>query len=295
MRNKSTIIILIVILSLLVLFLVGGMIYLLVGNHKLPIFFKGDYHISKELILEENYSLEDSIKIESDAADIEIKNWENDTIKVLVYGEKETTKVSENNQQLNIHLKGKKCVGFCFLKTISRVEIYVPKYYENRISIINSFGDVKIEKLLKTNIDIHTSFGDVFVSGANKIEVENNLGDIEIGYAEELEVKASAGDIKIDEAKNITAINNLGDIEIKKALDYINLSVDCGNVEIDELFLTQNSSIENNLGDIEINHTNEIYIDAKTDLGSVDVKNNMPSSSVRLGIKNNCGDIEVND
>lgn len=41
--------------------------------------------------------------------------------------------------------------------------------------------------------------------------------------------------------------------------------------------------------------TNDIYIDAKTDLGDVDVNHNNRMSGITLKIKNNCGDIEVDN
>ena len=59
--------------------------------------------------------------------------------------------------------------------------------------------------------------------------------------------------------------------------------------------INKDSSIKNNLGSIKIGSTNEIYIEAKTDLGDVKVNNNYKKSDITLNLKNNCGDIKVNN
>ena len=52
---------------------------------------------------------------------------------------------------------------------------------------------------------------------------------------------------------------------------------------------------ENNLGDIKILNTNEIYFDAKTNLGDTKINNNYNKSEITLKIQNDCGDIEINN
>ena len=72
------------------------------------------------------------------------------------------------------------------------------------------------------------------------------------------------------------------------------IDADAGDVKINTLNITQNSNIEINAGDIKINQTNDIYIDAETDLGETKINNNNDKSEITLKIENNLGDIKVN-
>ena len=70
---------------------------------------------------------------------------------------------------------------------------------------------------------------------------------------------------------------------------------DCGDIEVNNINLNKNSYIKDEYGDIKIGNTNELYIDAKTNLGKVKIKNNYHKSDITLKIENDCGDIEVNN
>ena len=111
MKNKP-IIILIVLLTLIILGLIGLM--------TVVINYKGRFNINKitqrieELQVEETYKNEfDKININSDAADIEIKQSQDEKIYLKIYSEKEHYKVENNEIELNIKIKQKKCGVFC--------------------------------------------------------------------------------------------------------------------------------------------------------------------------------------
>ena len=53
------------------------------------------------------------------------------------------------------------------------------------------------------------------------------------------------------------------------------------------------SKIDVDLGDVKIKETNDIYIEAKTDLGDTKINNNNRTSNVTLKIKVDCGNIKV--
>lgn len=55
------------------------------------------------------------------------------------------------------------------------------------------------------------------------------------------------------------------------------------------------SEISASLGNVEMAKTNEIYIDAKTTWGRTKVNNSYQKSDVTLTIKNQCGDIEIDN
>ena len=75
----------------------------------------------------------------------------------------------------------------------------------------------------------------------------------------------------------------------------MNLSNDCGDIKVRSIVLNKNSYIENNFGDIKIESTNEIYINAQTNLGDVKINNNYQKSDITLTIKNDLGDITINN
>ena len=107
-----------------------------------------------------------------------------------------------------------------------------------------------------------------------KIMVKNNYGDIKIDNFKEatMEIEEDCGEVSVVSGKNIVVKNNYGDIKIGEA-KFANIKESCGNIDIGK--------------------TNQIYIDAKTDLGQVEIGRNWRTAQTILTIKNNCGDIEV--
>ena len=114
-------------------------------------------------------------------------------------------------------------------------------------------------------------------------------------YSKELDIDQDCGDVEVFEVDRIKVENNYGNINIKKVNKYLEIKEDRGDVEINTINIKENSSIQNNYGDIELGSTNEIYIDAKTKLGDTKINNNYQKSDITLSLENNCGDIEVNN
>lgn len=295
MKNKTFIVSMIIILSLLVIGLTLFMVNAINGSFKMfPFSFQ--YKTSNELIVDENYLNEfEYVQIDTKTSEVSVIEGEEEIIRVKIYGDKDYTKIDTNNQTLKISSEGKKCFGICFNRTISKIEVYLPKEFNKKIQIDNDYGDIEVGHFINADININEDCGDVFVQTGKVITIQNQYGDIKIDKAVEVDVQASAGDIKIGEVETIVADNNYGDVSIKNVLGYMNITVDCGEVKIDQIDLKKNSSIVNRFGDIKINSTNEIYIDAKTDLGDNEIKHNYPKADVTLNIKNDCGDIEVNN
>lgn len=108
-----------------------------------------------------------------------------------------------------------------------------------------------------------------------------------------IDIKQDCGDVKLGKVKDITVKNSYGDIYIEKILNKCIVKSDCGDIKIEEIELKENSSIESDLGNIKIGKTNDIYIDAKTDLGDTKVNTNNRHSEITLKIEGSCGDIKV--
>ncbi|MBE6159787.1 MAG: DUF4097 domain-containing protein [Lactobacillales bacterium] len=295
MKNKTLTIFLIILLSIIVISVITVMILLMNNTINFKMFktYKG---VSEKLEIEEIYDNNmNEININVEAGNIYVKNSGEEQIKVLIYNEEKNSNINNSNGILDINVKAKKCKFFCINTLISKVEIYLPKNYSNKINIENNFGNIEIEEFTNANIKIEENFGDIKVLDANNIKVKNDLGNVNITKANTANIEVSAGDIKIKEVNEITAENNLGDIEIKNIDSYLNISNDCGDIELDNVVLTKDSKIKSDLGDIEIDNIENVYIDVETDLGKEKINNNYRDADVTLEIKNDLGDIKVDN
>ena len=259
MKNKKGIITLIIVLTI-ILVLVSIFFVLLFKND-----FKGfkiGVQTSNELILDKTYEEEfNKIIIDATISEIDIKKSDSNNIKTKIYGEKDYIDVQTSLDTLNIKTSEKNCIGICFNQKSTKIEIYLPEEYDDNIDIKNDYGDIFIDEFLNANI----------------------------------EVEEDCGDVKISNVNDITIKNSYGDIEIKSVNNYLHLENDCGAIKVNNIDLKKDSYIKDDYGDIEIGNTNQIFIDAKTDLGKVNIKNNYNKSDVTLKIENDCGDIDVNN
>ena len=294
MNNKKSTILLITLLALTICALIGLMIFVM--NNKFNIGFRKIFSQRiEELQIEETYkNTYEKININTDAADVYIKKSEDEDIHVKIYSEKEKSRVIDNEIELNIEVQQKQCLGVCINTKISKVELYIPENYEKEIKIKNNYGDIKIDSFESLNLDIKEDAGDIEINSANIVNINNSYGDIKIGIIKEGTIKESAGDIEINKVNSIDIKNNFGDTTIQEINEYIKIDADAGDVKINNLNITKNSFIETNTGDIRIENTNDIYVDAETDVGSAKVNNNNRNAEITLKIENNVGDIKVN-
>ncbi len=291
MKNKSIIIILVVVLVLVGLGLIILMANLLGGSINFG--FGG---VSDELVMDEfidgDYS---NISISTDMSEIMIKNSSDDRFRVVVYGYKERTSFDKSNNELNIKTKAKSCFGFCFNQKASKVIVYVPSSYNKEMNVDNRYGDIEIEKFMDSKMTIVAKAGDVRIDGGREIDIKNDFGNIKIDNVRTLRAKASCGNIKVGEAEYVDIKNDYGDIDVDSVTNYLNIEESCGDIEIGSIDLKNNSRIKNSLGNINIGSTNEVYIDAKVDLGESKINNNYREAKVELEVENNCGNITVDN
>ena len=266
MKNKGLIITLIILLSIIIFFLVMLLVMYLKGgmSFKNGIFSIGSK--STNIIYDKQFELEDikDIGIKQDAGDIIIKESENDSIKVVLYGENEgDAQVELNNGKLtidNTHNR-RSFVFFNFGVTKNDIIIYVPSNYSNNVKINNDYGECKITDLENATINI-----------------DCDCGNVEIG-----------------KIKNAIIKCDYGNIEIKEIMNKCDIKADCGNIQIDTISIKENSSIKADLGNIDINNTNDIYIDADVDLGKTNLNKNNRNASVTLKVNCDCGNVTINN
>lgn len=294
MKNNTWIIFSIILLLIIAIALIIFMILAINGNIEFSK-IKSIGKINNELVVDENYDIEfNGVYINTSASNIYVKKSNNSDFRLIIYGNKEQTIVNTDNNTLVIEIEEKsKFLNFNI--QVSKVEIYLPESFNKKIDINNNYGDIQIDEFLNSEIKINEDCGDVSVLGGNKVDIANNLGNIVLNKANQANIKQSAGDVVIGTVNDINIENNYGDVKIDKVTEHLKIEEDCGDVDIDSITLNQNSDISNNCGDIKINSTNEIYFDAKTSLGDVKINNNYQKSDIILKLKNDCGDIEVNN
>lgn len=295
MKNKKVTIFLIIILSLFAIAITVLMIKMINGKSRF-LNFNFFSSVSDRLIFDETYNIDfDKINISSSSGNIYIKESLSNEVRVVVYADKDKLTVDTSNQNLNIDLKENNCIGFCFNVNLSKIEVYIPSYYSHLINIANDYGDIEIDSFKDATIDIDEDCGDVLVKSAGLIKVKNDYGNVKINSVNKADIYSSAGDVIINSVNDAVIKNDYGKIEIDNVSGYLDLSNDCGNIILGNVNLNKKSTIVDSYGNITIKEINDIYIDAKTDLGKVKINNNNHKSDIVLKIENDCGDIKVNN
>lgn len=261
MKNREWMIGLIVLLSIIVVALIVFLCVALNGNFKLKKWAKKK---SDTIIFDQTYEqlTIEKLEILSIAGDIRFEESIDEKVRVVVYGENsEDLKVDFRDDELRIdysQFKRKNVfLGFGFYS--NDIVIYIPKNYEKEINVEANYGDIQMCGL------------------------ENAV----------IRIKEDCGDVVLGKAKDAFVENHYGDIKIAEITNKVEIKSDCGDVKIDSASIMEDSSIINRFGDIKIGKTNEVYIEAKTDLGDVKVNQNSRHANVMLKIENNCGDIKV--
>lgn len=222
-------------------------------------YFKAkNYHPEDTLVLDETYELKDII-IKSNAANINIKNTDEEIIKVKIYGDESRTTV-EDYDKLSIE-SNIKTFKFLSFNKAATIEIYLPKDYDNKIKIEDDYGNLTIDSFIDSTFDI----------------------------------ELDAGKVKMKEVSNLKLDVNAADVEISKINKKFDIEVDAGNVEIGEIDIEEDSSIEIDAGNVEIGKTNKIAIDTETDVVEVKINNNYSDSKVHLNISMDIGNISIDN
>ena len=164
MRNKTGIIILLILLSIIIFSLTMFLVSYLCGGENTMI---GWGIKSKNIIFNKSYTLEEiqDIDIKQDMGDIIFKETSSDKIEVIIYGENEDdVDVNLNYDKLLIDYHRKnRFFFFNFGFTKSNIIVYLPEKYDRSISIQNDLGNCEIANLENVSIDVNCNAGDVKV------------------------------------------------------------------------------------------------------------------------------------
>lgn len=260
MNNKIPIICLLILLSVLIFILVMFLVVNLTGGEGKIISIGSK---TNKIIYDKTFNAEEikDIEIKQDAGDITFKETLEDNITVTAYGEEE--------QDIEVTLKDGKLI--------------VDYTRKNRF-IFFYFGNIKNDII----INIPSNYN-------NAIKINNNLGNCYINDLPNatINVDCDAGNVETGKIKNANIKCDLGNIKVEEILNRCDIKVDSGNVEIQKLLINENSKIKADLGNINIKETNDIYIDAKVDLGKANISTNNRNSEVTLKLECDCGNINV--
>lgn len=261
MKNKGIIITLIILLSIIIFFLIMFLVMCLTGRIKGILFFGTKK--STNIIFDKTYSVEDinNIDIRQDAGNVIFRETSEDNIQVVVYGENESdVDVNFNQNNLSIdNTNNQKFTFFSFGVIAKDIVVYIPSTYNKTIKIKSDYGNCEM------------------------LDLENAIVDID----------CNCGNVKLGKTRNVTVKCDLGNTEIKEILNKCDIKADCGNIEIDTISIQEASTIKANLGNVDINKTNDIYIEADVDLGKTNISQNNKNSEITLKINCDCGNVTV--
>ena len=281
-KNKLGIKICLGILIIVILALIGVIIWGIKSGNGFTFFEK------PVIIYDNTFEKIASINVDVTSYDVELKESNNDTIKVEISGSKKNQDkfhVEEENGNLTINENGSSvCIGFCLDGTIT---IYLPNQditYHHKSSSGNIYSDIDLG-----SVDINTMSGDVTLKNINDGTVSSTSGNINIRNANKLNVSATSGDISLDEPKNLVANTQSGNIKVRSITSKMDITTTSGDINISSLSIKEDSKAEARSGNIDIKLDKDVFIDATTRSGNIDIDNT--NTNPTLTIKTTSGDI----
>ena len=241
--------------------------------------FIGQYS-ENDIAIDESYDVNsiNEISIKSNAADIElIENTDVEKIAVKVFAEQDEVKLDNIEGKMNINIDIDSTF-FNVNRKLPVVKIYVPQESEKTINIDSDYGDVTVANLFKTKLTADLDYSNLNIAGINEANIESDYGNIDI-----------------ENVSNLVAKLDYGNINVNKVSNKFQVSNNCGEVEVSEIDIKEDSNIKVDLGNIRVGKTNEVNIISKVDVGNSKVNNNYKESNVRLDLKCNMGNIKVNN
>ena len=296
--NKGFKIALIIFLSFLFLAFSCAFVVML-SSDKFSLFsFNFDIGENQNLVFEKEYKNDYSkINVKSTYADVKfLKSEDSDFIVKLYADDDNDFSVVDEKGILEINFERKNNdFHFGFNNKCPRIEVYVPSDFAGVIDGEANVGDFSSESFPNVNLKVKLTTGDIKVGTFNEIEASTNTGDIKIQNSNKVNVSSSVGDIKINNVKFADVNNKTGDIKVVSVDGYINASTNTGDISVDNMNITKDSSLGSNTGDIKVGSTNELYFDAKTNVGDVKINNNFRDAKCIVKVKTNIGDIKINN
>lgn len=281
-KNKLGIKIGLGVLIIVILALIGVIIWGIKSGNGFTFFEK------PVIIYDNTFEKIASINVDVTSYDVELKESNNDTIKVEISGSKKNQDkfhVEEENGNLTINENGSSvCIGFCLDGAIT---IYLPNQdiiYHHKSSSGNIYSDIDLG-----SVDINTTSGDITLKNINDGTISSTSGNINVANANKLNASATSGDISLDEVRDIVITSKSGNVEVKSITLKMDITTTSGDIDILSLSIKEDSKAEARSGNIDIKLDKDVFIDATTRSGDIDIDNT--NASPILTIKTTSGDI----
>lgn len=261
MNNRSLTITVIVILSILVVLLTGGFIYMMHNGGNFNFNFddsslelKDSYETSVNEVNNIDLTLisTDIQIIESDTENVLVEYYSNQDKNPKIEFYNGTIKVDEKKTDIN-------CVGFCNVRR--KIVLHIPTSYTGEYNFVTVSGDIESQVNLNNEVNIVTTSGDAKLLDVNGIDV--------------------------------TSVS--GDIMIKDVSGLLSVNTTSGDVSIKSLNITESSNIKTTSGDIRIeDNAVNCYIEFSSVSGDSRINKSDRKSDLELKVKTTSGDISVN-
>lgn len=300
---------------------------------------------TKEITVDESatIALGDANTIAIDASSTEVKIIPKDIkdIEVHLYGDVTTTnkklipKITVNNENNEIDIILKKeteiFVGIVYMNSDLKLEVSIPKSYNNDIHVNNSSGDVNIKDFQLNQLDLKVSSGDIYTADLsfNGATIEASSGNIEMNNTKgktsvvatsgkvqvneiygDLEVETSSGDITIIELEgDIEASASSGDIELINMDGELSAETTSGDINayIEEVNNNIDLNCTSGRAILSIDEGTNLSVIADTDSGSIEcnyeldkiikeddtLTGSIGNGEHNINIRTTSGDIEI--
>ena len=248
---KKKIIIIVSIIIVLVLIILG-----IIDNFE-PFHFTGKMFFGKKSrvkLYDEEYEEIDTIYIDVDNAIINIKNGDDNAIKVKVLSNRKNIKLKSYNKKLSLKVDYYEGCFFCKMNVI---EITAPKNFKDYLTISNKHGHVNIESFPNATMSITNKIGNVSVTEAKVVKVVSRRGSINIGKASNASIYSFWGILTIGEVDNLFSNSTLLEMNVDYVKKYINIKNDFGDINIKKADILRDSIVEVGFGDINIKKLKE--------------------------------------
>ena len=316
--SKKLSIILIVLLTILLAFVIGIMIFLFKGGVDKLNWNFNTFHIgigggnSTKLVDSKEVTNNKKLNVEFDVADVEVVPSETESIKVELYSDNPGEyEITESEEDIKVVLKEKENQKFSLKKKMNKIKLYVPLNYISSFNINGTTGDITMDeyssatlnatintgdiKIKEINMaEINATTGDIEVESASLLNVNVRTGDIDVGTVRFLTVNATTGDIDAKEVDRVKVVVTTGDIDLYKVNEYLSLEAVTGDIDINTANIKDNSRIKVTTGDIKIEHATGYYVSGEAKIGDVKIKGVDRKSDLELTIEAKVGDIRVN-
>lgn len=315
--SKKLSIVLIVLLSILLALVIGGMILLFNTDLGKFNFNLGPIGIhsgsSTKLIDEKEIATVKDVYVDTDVADIDYKVSETGTIKIELYSDDPGEySITELEDRVNVVLKQKEEFKIGLNFKFDKIVVYLPQNYAKTLNVAGTTADINMDDFATANVKFTVTTGDIDIKAVNTAEIVVTTGDIDIdsaysvnavattgdydiGTVRFLDIEATTGDIDITETDQLKAKTTTGDYKIGLVNSLLDIETRTGDVRIEKATVLANSRIKTTTGEVRINNINEgVYVEGKASTGDVKINKSDRKSEIELKINTTTGGIRVN-